>query len=177
MASVFLDVPCMMSNMYPVSYEGALRDHFGDPLAPDEKLYPRSRWGNLARLGHCAFVGVVSPEMTPNGHSALRDFGGTWEIKRDGRGCGLDGDLRGDTRATAIELKFDGRTLVLARLTVLETTHHGLPHCESTALLEFDDLPGFVRNISREHTVVLYGDRVPELEILADCLGLQCVVC
>jgi hypothetical protein len=177
MASIFLDVPCMMSNMYPVSYEGALRDHFGDALAPDEKLYPRSRWKNLARLGHCAFVGVVSPEMTPEGRTALRDFGGTWEIKRDGRGCGADGDLRGNTRATAIELKFDARTLVVARLTVLETTHHNLPHCETTALLEFDDLPKLISNISREHTVVLYGDRARELEILADSLGLKCVTC
>ena len=90
LASVFLDEPCMMSNMYPVSYVGALRDHFGDALSPDETLYPRARWKNLARLGHCAFVGVVPPEMTPGGSAALRDFGGTWEIKRDGRGCGMD---------------------------------------------------------------------------------------
>jgi len=177
LASVFLDAPCMMSNMYPVSYEGALRDHFGDPLSPDEKQYPRPRWKNLARLGHCAFVGIVSPEMTPDGRTALRDFGGTWEIKRDGRGCGLDGDMRGGTRATAIELKFDGRTLLLARLNVLETTHHGLPHCETTALLEFDDLQKLVQNISREHTVILYGDHVRSLEVLADCLGLKCITC
>ena len=115
--------------------------------------------------------------MTPEGRTALRDFGGTWEIKRDGRGCGADGDLRGNTRATAIELKFDARTLVVARLTVLETTHHNLPHCETTALLEFDDLQKLIANISREHTVVLYGDRARELEVLADCLGLQCVTC
>ena len=177
LASVYLDVACMMSNMYPVSYEGALRDHFGDPLSPDEKLYPRERWKNLARLGHCAFVGVVPPEMTPGGKAALRDFGGTWEIKRDGRGCGMDADMIGDREATAIELKFDGATLVVARLKVLETTHHGLPHCETTALLEFEDLPKLVRNISREHTVIFYGDHVREMEVLADALGLKCVVC
>jgi hypothetical protein len=177
LASVYLDVACIMSNMYPVSYEGALRDHFGDPLSPDEKLYPRERWKNLARLGHCAFVGVVPPEMTPGGKATLRDFGGTWEIKRDGRGCGMDADMIGDREATAIELKFDGATLVVARLKVLETTHHGLPHCETTALLEFDDLPKLVRNISREHTVIFYGDHVREMEVLADALGLKCIVC
>ena len=176
LASVYLDAPCMMSNMYPVSYEGALRDHFGDPLSPDEKLYPRAQWKNLARLGHCAFVGVVPPEMTPEGRAALRDFGGTWEIKRDGRGCGMDADMRGNTEATAIELKFDGFTLLVARLKVLETTHHRLPHCETTALLEFEDLPKLVQNISREHTVILYGDHVRELEVLADALGLTCIV-
>jgi hypothetical protein len=177
LASVCLDTACMMSNMYPVSYEGALRDHFGDPLSPDEKLYPKARWKNLARLGHCAFVGVVPPEMTPEGRGTLRDFGGTWEIKRDGRGCGMDADMKGDREATAIELKFDGATLVVARLKVLETTHHGLPHCETTALLEFEDLPKLIRNISREHTVIFYGDQVREMEVLADVLGLKCIVC
>ena len=177
LATVCLDAACMMSNMYPVSYEGALRDHFGDPLSPDGKLYPRERWKNLARLGHCAFVGVVPPEMTPGGRATLRDFGGTWEIKRDGRGCGMDADMIGDREATAIELKFDGGTLVVARLKVLETTHHGLPHCETTALLEFDDLPKLIRNISREHTVIFYGDHVREMEVLADALGLKCIVC
>ena len=175
--SVFLDLPCMMSNMYPVSYVGALRDHFGDPLSPDESKYPRARWKNLARLGHCGYIGVVSPEMTPAGKTALHDFGGTYEIKRDGRGCGLDGDMRGDTEATAVELKFDGKSLVVAHLKVLETTRHPFPHCESTALLEFDDLPRLIENISREHTVISYGDHIAALRVLADTLGLDCVLC
>jgi hypothetical protein len=176
-ASVYLNEPCMMSNMYPVKYIGALGDHFGNPLPPDESRYPRSRWKNLARLGHCAFVGVVPPEMTQSGQASLRDFGGTWEIKRDGRGCGIDADMRADTPATAIELKFDGKTLLLARVKVLETTHHGLPHCETTALLEFEDLEKLVEHISREHTVIVYGDHVQELSVLAEVLGLSRVVC
>lgn len=176
-ASIYLDAACMMSNMYPVGYEGALRDHFGDALSPDEARYPRGRWKNMARLGHCAFVGIVPPEMTPTGTAALRDFGGTYEIHRDGRGCGIDSDLRAGTPATAIELKFDGRTLVAAGLQVLETTRHELRHCETTALLEFEDLPALVRNISREHVVVLYGDHVHEFSILAEVLGLQFVPC
>jgi hypothetical protein len=175
-ASVFLDLPCMMSNMYPVSYEGALRDHFGDPLSPDESRHPRASWKNLARLAHCAFVGVVPPEMTPDGRAALRDFGGTYEIPRDGRGCGVDADLRADTPATAIELKFDGRTLVLARCRVVETTRHGLRHCETSALLEFENLARFVENISREHAVIVFGDHVRDLEVFASALCLDCVV-
>jgi hypothetical protein len=177
LASVYLDAACMMSNMYPVSYEGALRDHFGDALRPDETRFARERWKNMARLGHCAFVGIVPPEMTPTGTAALRDFGGTYEIPRDGRGCGMDSDLNADTRATAIELKFDGRTLVAAGLQVVETTRHELRHCETTALLEFDDLPALIRAISREHIVLLYGEHLREFEILADVLGLTFVRC
>ena len=107
----------------------------------------------------------------------LRDFGGTWEIKRDGRGCGMDADMRGDTTATAIELKFDGKTLIIARLKVLETTHHGFSHCETTALLEFENLEKLVENISREHTVIVYGDHVRELAVMAEALGLSSVIC
>ena len=176
-ASIFLDAPCMMSNMYPVTYFGALRDHFGDSLSPDESLYPRSRWKNLARLAHCGFVGIVPAEMTPSGKAALRDFGGTYEIHRDGRGCGIDSDLRGNMRATAIELKFDGQTLVAAGLQILETTRHDLKHCETTTLLEFDNLTKLIDNISREHTVILYGDHLHELSILAGVLGLRYVTC
>lgn len=173
----FLDRTCMMSNMYPVSYVGALTDHFGgDPLSPG-RAYARGRWKNLARLAHCGFVGVVSPEMTPAGRTPLKDWGGTWEIKRDGRGCGNAGALRAGERMTVVELCFDGRTLLLAGGRVLETTRHrGMPHCELSGLIEFDDLPGFVANISREHTAVVYGDHVKELEILGRTLGLECKV-
>lgn len=173
----FLGKTCMMSNMYPVSYTGALTDHFGgDPLSPGPK-YARQRWKNIARLAHCGFVGVVSPEMTASGRTVLKDWGGTWEIKRDGRGCGNAGDLRAGERMTVVELCFDGRTLLLAGGRVLETTRHrGMPHCETSGLLEFDDLPGFVASISREHTAVVYGDHVKELEILGRTLGLTCKV-
>jgi len=174
LATYFLDKTCMMSNMYPVAYVGALTDHFGDPLSPDPRLYPKQEWRNLARLAHCGFTGVVSPEMTPQGRTALRDWGGTYEIKRDGRGCGLDGDLAAGREVTIIELCFDARTLLLVRADVCETTRHeGMPHCESSVLLSFRDLPGFVDNISREHTAVVYGDHTEELKVLGENLGLN----
>jgi len=44
-------------------------------------------------------------------------------------------------------------------------------------LLEFDDLSKLIENISREHVVVLYGDYVDDLEILADVLGLDFIRC
>jgi hypothetical protein len=176
LTTFFLDLPSMMSNMYPVRHVGALKDHFGgDPLSPNLKKYPKTTWKNLARLAHCGFVGVISPEMDPRGRVVLNDWGGTWEIKRDGRGCGIDGALRAGEIMTAVELKFDGRTLLVARGEVQETTRHqGLPHCESTALLRFDDLEAFVEDISREHTVVLYGDHTSALKTLAGVLGLEC---
>lgn len=178
LTSFFLDLPCMMSNMYPVRYVGALRDHFGgDPLSPNPKKHPRKTWKNLARLAHCGFVGVISPEMDPHGKVVLNDWGGTWEIKRDGRGCGIDGALRAGQTMTAVELKFDGRTLLVARGEVLETTRHkGMRHCETSALLRFNDLESFVEDISREHTVILYGDHADALRTLAGVLGLECRV-
>lgn len=175
LTSYFLDKPCMMSNMYPVQYVGALSDHFGDPLSPDESAYPRDTWPTLARLGHCGFVGVVSPEMAPDGAVSLRDWGGTYEIKRDGRGCGIDGDLAGGQPVTMLQLKFDGRTLVVAEGEVCETTRHeGMPHCESTALVRFDGLEPFVENISREHSVFVYGRYAREYQVMAGVLGLEC---
>lgn len=173
----FLDQTCLMSNLYPVQYVGALRDHFGDPLSPDVRKYPRRTWKNLARLAHCGFVGVVSPEMSPEGSVALRDWGGTYEIKRDGRGCGIDGNLCRKAPVTVAEMKFDGRSLLLARAEFLETTRHkGMPHCESSQLLRFDNLPGFVENISREHTAIVYGDHRDELAVLGGVLGLNTLV-
>ena len=177
LATFFLDRPCMMSNMYPVSYVGALRDHFGDPLSPDESVCPRETWGNLARLAHCGFVGVISPEMTPTGKTVVTDWGGTYEIKRDGRGCGLDGDLAAGQKVTVIEPCFDGRTLLLAGAEVCQTTRHpDMPHCESSVLLRFGDLEGFVGNISREHTVIVYGDHIEDLKVLGGILGMTCKV-
>ena len=80
-------------------------------------------------------------------------------------------------KATAVQLKFDGKTLLLADAEICETTRHkGMPHCESTALLKFRDLEGFVANISREHSVIVYGEHIPELQVLAQVLGLDCKV-
>jgi hypothetical protein len=178
LTTCFLDKTCMMSNMYPVSYVGALNDHFGDPLSPDPRRYDFGRWPNLTRLGHCGYVGVVSPEMAPTHCVALREWGGTWEIKRDGRGCGIDGELMVGETVTAVQLKFNGRELLLGRGRVAETTRHeGMPHCESTALIELDDLETFVRNISREHSVFVYGDHIMEFETLARVLDLEPIIC
>ena len=163
---------CTMSNLYPVSYVGALGAHFGDPLSPDPARFGRDEWANLARLAHCGFAGVVSPEVA-DGPADLRDWGGTYEIHRDGRGCGVDADMP-QGAITAVELKFDGRTLVIASGEVIETTHHvGMPHCEKSVLLRFRDLPGFVRNISREHPAIVYGDHAADLRVAAPVLGLD----
>ena len=173
LANVFLNKPAMMSNLYPVSYVGALTDHFGDPLSPGE-AYPRSRWHNFARLAHCGYVGVVSPEMTPSGKTALRSWGGTYEIKRDGRGCGVDGDLAGGEPITVISLTSSMQQLMIARAQVAETTRHpDLPHCEASGLLEFRDLRSFEEAASRDHVVIVYGDHQRDFEILAGVLGLE----
>jgi L-fucose isomerase-like protein len=173
LANFFLNKPAMMSNLYPVSYVGALTDHFGEPLSPGEG-YPQSQWHNFARLAHCGYVGVVSPEMTPGGKTYLRSWGGTYEIKRDGRGCGVDGDLAGGEGITVISLASDMQRLMIARARVAETTRHPqLPHCESSGLLEFRDLRGFEEAVSRDHVVVVYGDHQRDFEILAGVLGLE----
>lgn len=171
-ANFFLDRPCMMSNLYPVSYVGALTDHFGDPLSPGAS-YPGNHQ-NLGRLAHCGFVGVISPEMTPSGRVALHDWGGTYEIKRDGRGCGVDGDLVANEPATVISSDFEVKKLAVASARIAETTRHpGLLHCEASGLLEFRNLVGFEQAVSRDHVVVIYGDYARDLEILAEVLGLQ----
>ncbi len=173
LANFFLNKPAMMSNLYPVSYVGALTDHFGEPLSPGEE-YPRADWHNFARLAHCGYVGVVSPEMTPSGKTTLRSWGGTYEIKRDGSGCGVDGDLAGGEPITVISLASDMRRLMIASARVAETTRHPhLPHCESSGLLEFRDLRGFEEAVSRDHVVVIYGDHQRDFEILAGVLGLE----
>ena len=169
MATMLLDKPCMMSNIYPLAYVGALTEHFGDKLASKEKDQK-----NLARFGHCGYIGVASPEMSPSGKARLSDWGGTYELKRDGKGCGIDCDLAGNTEFTGIQLHFNGKDFMIIHGEVVETTRHpGMPHCESTGLLRLDDLDFFIRHISREHLVIVYGDCRRELEILAGVLGLQ----
>jgi L-fucose isomerase-like protein len=172
LATHFLNQPCMTSNLYPVSYAGALSDHFGDPLSPDSR-YPRSDWENYARLAHCGFVGVISPEMTAEGQVFLRDWGGTYEIQRDGRGCGIDASLAAGQPVTVFSMGFDARRLMVTTGCVAETTRHAhMPHCESSALLKLQNLKGFFEKVSRDHIIVVYGDARRELEILAGVLGL-----
>src|SRR5215213_6526292 len=173
LSNFFLNKPTVMSNLYPVSYVGALTDHFGDPLSPGEQ-YPRVGWHNFARLAHCGYVGVVSPEMTSSGKTYLRSWGGTYEIKRDGSGCGVDGDLAAGEPITVISLKSDMQQLMIAQARVAETTRHlHLPHCEASGLLEFRDLRGFEEAVSRDHVVILYGDHQRDFEILAGVLGQE----
>jgi hypothetical protein len=87
--------------------------------------------------------------MDPAGKVALHDWGGTCEIKRDGRGCGVDAGLRAGEAVTMIQLKFNGATLVVTEGEVCETSRYrGMPRCESTILLRVDKLEQFVENIS-----------------------------
>jgi hypothetical protein len=112
--------------------------------------------------------------MTPTGKTTLQDWGGTYEIKRDGRGCGADGELAADQPVTIMSLVFDARRMMIASGRVAETTRHaGMPHCESSALFEIRNLPAFFENVSRDHVVVVYGDHVRDYEILAGILGLE----
>ena len=112
--------------------------------------------------------------MTPTGKTALRSWGGTYEIKRDGCGCGVDGDLAGGEPITVISLASDMQRLMIAQARVAETTRHPhLPQCEASALLEFRDLAGFEKAASRDHVVILYGDHQRDFEILAVVLGLE----
>ena len=172
MASWLLETPCMMSNLYPLHYVGALTEHFGDRLAADGKY--ASMEGNLARLAHCGYVGVVPPEMAPNGKARLTDWGGTYELKRDGRGVGVDSDLAPKTEFTGIEIHFNGKDFLIVHGEVLESTRHPkMPHCESSALLRLDDLGHFIRHVSREHIVITYDDHRRDFQILADVLGLN----
>ena len=177
MITYLLDKPCMMSNMYPVQYIGALKDHFGDPLSPNSKKYPKNNWKNLARLAHCGFVGIISPEMTHSGKVVLNDWGGTYEIKRNGQGCGIDAALIKNQKVTVVELCFDGKTLLLADAEICETTRHpNMPHCESSVLMKFRDLEGFVENISREHVAIVYGSHIEDFKVLAEILNLNCKI-
>lgn len=173
LSTYYLDKPCMTSNLYPVSYVGALTDHFGDPLSPGT-AYPVDQWKNIARMAHCGFVGVVSPEMAPEGKISLRDWGGTYEIRRDGRGCGIDGNLAANEAITVFSLNFGAKKLMLSTGKILETTRHAnMPHCESSLLLELKDLHGFFEAVSRDHVIVIYGDHQREMEILASVLRLD----
>jgi hypothetical protein len=115
--------------------------------------------------------------MTTGGKTYLRSWGGTYEIKRDGRGCGVDGDLAGGEPITVISLTSAMQRLMIARARVAETTRHAdMPHCEASGLLEFRDLHGFEEAVSRDHVVVIYGDHQRDFEILAGVLGLEAKV-
>lgn len=172
-SSFFLNKPSMTSNLYPVRYKGALTAHFGQSLSPG-RAYPRDRWENMARFAHCGYIGIISPEMTPKGFVRLSDWGGTYEIKRDGRGCGVDGELADDQPITVFSLTFSANKLIAARGRVAETTRHtGMPHCESSALLEIEHLPEFTEEVSRDHVIVVYGDHLKDLRILSRVLGLD----
>ena len=172
-SSYYLNIPGMISNLYPVSYVGALQDHFGDPLSPHAGI-ARSDWKDHARFAHCGYIGIISPEMTAAGKVRLSDWGGTYEIKRDGHGVGIDGELAAEEPITAFSLRFAADHLMATGGTAVETTRHPhLRHCESSALLRLENLPAFSNSVSRDHIVVVYGDRRQALETLATVLGLR----
>ncbi len=172
----YLDKPSMTSNLYPLLYAGALLKHFGSSLSAG-KAFAHLDPHQLARMAHCGFVGIVSPEMTSSGNVYLRDWGGTFEIQRDGRGCGIDADLVPGETITALSLNFSADHLMVTQGEVLETTRHAnMPHCESSLLLRLDHLIHFFEQVSRDHVVILYGNHVHDLRILAEVLGLKFTV-
>ena len=86
--------------------------------------------------------------------------------------------MRAPMRRT--DFNFDLPDALIARHPAPERSGSRLLHLAgATGALtdrQFRDLPGFVKHISREHTVLIYGDAIRDFEILSEVLGLECLV-
>lgn len=158
-----LQVPVMMTNLYPFLMGDAALKHEKIPFFPAVDTDPQ----NHILVAHCGFLGVVP-----------QSFATTWTLKPrvleivDPNANAIDARIaEGATTIVKISSTMDSLVVTPAVL----TTYHQYKNsdCLNGAVLRVADGYRFVESLPSHHAVLATGDITRRLDLVAGVLGLQ----
>jgi hypothetical protein len=156
-----LDVPIMMTNLYPFVLGQAALKH-----ERIEKFPEMEAPGNCVLVAHCGYLGVLP-----------RPFAAEWTLRRKVLAIV-------DENATAIDARFPEGDITLAkldprleRLAIAEGRLEGYAQypgsdCRNGAVLRFRDGHRLMDRLISHHYLLMKGHCRPEIEIIAKVFGL-----
>ena len=157
-----LQVPVMMTNIYPFLMGQAALKHEKIPHFPDI-AHPE----NHILVAHCGFFGVVP-----------QSFATEWTLRPrvleivDPRANVIDARFPlGDV--TIIKISSDMRTLVVTPAELSSYKQYQNSDCLNGAILRVQDGYGFVESTPSHHVIIAVGDLTRRLQQMAQVWGLE----
>jgi L-fucose isomerase-like protein len=157
-----LDVPLMMTNLYPFLMGRAATEHEHIPGFP-----PVENPENCILTAHCGYLGVVPPS-----------FSTEWTLRPKVLAIV-------DDNATAIDARLPEGPVTLAKLDpTLETisvvegnleSYVQFPnsHCLNGGIIRIPDGRKLLDNLPSHHSIILVGHRMAEIRMLGKVFGIE----
>ena len=155
----FLNEPCFMTNIYPLSLAPAVAEHLGIPI---HDFSPK----RTVLLCHCAYLGVVPPSMTSKFELVMK-----WDKIHKG-GVMIDAEVPSQY-VTMVKLSPTFSTIQVILGKLLEVARFSALHCRAAGVVEVKDSVKVAEKLFSHHVVVLLGDKRKELKVLADAGNLK----
>jgi hypothetical protein len=157
-----LDVPVMMSNLYPFLMGDAALRHERIPYFPEVESEPQ----NHVLVAHCGYFGVV-PQA----------FATSWELKPpvleivDANAHAIDARFA-EGPTTIVKLASTMDTLVTSRSVLTGYVQYEDSDCVNGAVLRVEDGYRFVEQLPSHHVILATGELTRRLDVVAQVLDL-----
>jgi hypothetical protein len=158
-----LDVPAVMTNLYPFLMGGAALDHEKIPYFPPVPDHPEDH----ILAAHCGFFALMPQSMSTR-----------WELKPavlgivDEGGNVIDAEMAaGDITLVKIASTMDTLAITPARLTGYEQYENS--DCLNGGVLRVGDGHRFVENLTSHHYIIAQGDLSHRIQNVAEIIGLS----
>ena len=157
-----LQVPVMMTNLYPFLMGDAALKHEKIPFFPAVESEPQ----NHILVAHCGFLGVVP-----------QSFSTTWTLKPrvleivDPNANAIDARIA-EGATTILKLSSTMDTLTVTPAVLTRYTQYENSDCLNGAVLRVPDGYRFVENLPSHHAVLATSDIIRRLELVSGVLGL-----
>lgn len=161
-----LGVPFLMSNIYPYLMGNTALKHEHIPYFPQVAAEPE----NYALVAHCGYLGVVP-----------QSFAMEWALKPkvlaivDENAHAIDARIQeGDITLIKLVPPFDVLSVVEAKLEFYAQFENS--DCLNGAVIRVPNGPRMLKELASHHYILTAGKNLPDLEGVAQILGLACRV-
>jgi hypothetical protein len=157
-----LDVPVMMTNLYPFLMGDAALRHERIPYFPEVESEPQ----NHILVAHCGYFGVV-PQA----------FATSWELKPpvleivDGNANAIDARFA-EGPTTIVKLASTMDTLVTSRSVMTGYVQYEDSDCLNGGVLRVEDGYRFVEHLPSHHVILATGELTRRLDVVSQVLDL-----
>ena len=160
-----IEVPFMMTNLYPFQMGNAALKHEHIPNFPDVEGAPE----NYILAAHCGYFGVVP-----------QSFSTEWKLKEkvlviiDDNATAIDALLpEGDVTLVKLMPPFDRWSVVEGDLPKYAQFEHS--HCLNGAVIRIPNGKRLVDDLVSHHYIITTGHNLNELEMVSKVFDLECV--
>jgi hypothetical protein len=161
-----LDVPFMMTNLYPFLMGMAALKHEHIPNFPAVEAEPE----NHVLTAHCGYLGVVP-----------QSFATEWTLREkvlaivDDNATAIDARLpEGDVTLVKLEPPFDTLSVVEGKLTGY--AQFADSHCLNGAVIRVPNGHRLMKELASHHYILTIGKNLTRLDALSQVFGLECKV-